>query len=77
MSNEGTVALNNYLQSQNQLSLLSWEESTTGPQHAPEWTSICKIGGQVVGTGRGAQRHIARDMAAKEALKALTSQADG
>jgi len=73
MSNiEATVLLNNYLQSTNQLAQLSWEESTSGPNHAPEWTSVCKIDGQEVGRGTGAKRHIARNMAAAAALERLT-----
>lgn len=30
------------LQSTGQLAQLSWEDSPTGPRHAPVWTSICK-----------------------------------
>jgi len=71
MDNEGTVALNNYLQSKNQAALLTWEESSSGPAHAPQWTLTCKLNGEVVGVGTGAQKHIAKDMAAKAALQTL------
>jgi dsRNA-specific ribonuclease len=29
------------LQSINQAHLLHWQESTTGPQHAPIWVAVC------------------------------------
>ncbi|GBE77489.1 hypothetical protein BKA93DRAFT_822997 [Sparassis latifolia] len=75
MSLDGTVALNNYLQSKNQHSLVSWVDTTSGPRHAPEWTSTCKFNGEVIGVGQGAQKHVARDAAAKAALEVLTQQA--
>ncbi|KAI0783362.1 hypothetical protein C8Q75DRAFT_444164 [Abortiporus biennis] len=71
MNNEGTVALNNFLQARNQLHLLSWEERNAGPPHLTQWTVTCKFGGEVLGVGTGAQKHIARDAAAAVALKAL------
>ncbi|KZT08620.1 uncharacterized protein LAESUDRAFT_811235 [Laetiporus sulphureus 93-53] len=75
MSSEtGTVDLNNYLQSKELLSQLSWEESFTGPRHAPEWTSVCKLSGAVIGRGTGSSKHAARDMAAKAALEHLMQE---
>ncbi|EGO05250.1 hypothetical protein SERLA73DRAFT_174311 [Serpula lacrymans var. lacrymans S7.3] len=71
MSNEGTVALNNYLQATNQLTSLSWQDSTSGPKNAPQWTSTCKIAGQVYGIGTGTHKHIARNMASTIALNSL------
>ncbi|OSX67017.1 hypothetical protein POSPLADRAFT_1051173 [Postia placenta MAD-698-R-SB12] len=75
--NDGTVALNNLLQQKNQLTLLSWEESRSGPHHAPLWTSICKINGQEIARGTGAAKYLARDMAAKAAHEYLTQAAAG
>ncbi|THH02341.1 hypothetical protein EW026_g497 [Hermanssonia centrifuga] len=70
MGNEtGTVALNNYLQSQGQLTLLTWVDTPSGPAHAQRWTSV--FSGQPIGTGTGAQKFIARDMAADIALATL------
>lgn len=77
------------LQSLDQAPLLSWHDSTSGPAHAPQWTSVCKsecscpvlscahphfgvaVNEEPKGVGHGPQKHVARDMAAKEALKAL------
>ncbi|KAI0652338.1 hypothetical protein C8Q79DRAFT_1005546 [Trametes meyenii] len=67
----GTVALNNYLQEQGKLTSLSWEDSPTGPRHAAEWTSKCKINGEVVATGTGNSKNAARDAAADAALPIL------
>ncbi|KAI0043532.1 hypothetical protein FA95DRAFT_1609313 [Auriscalpium vulgare] len=69
----GTIALNNYLQAQGKLTLLSWVDTSSGPAHAPEWTSICKLDGQAVATGTGTHKNLARDAAATEALRILTA----
>ncbi|KAJ3559002.1 hypothetical protein NM688_g610 [Phlebia brevispora] len=73
-SMDGTISLNNFLQARNRLTSLVWSETCEGPSHAPIWTSVCKINGEVKGTGIGPQKHVARDLAAKEALKALQEQ---
>ncbi|KAK0208969.1 hypothetical protein DFS33DRAFT_1306659 [Desarmillaria ectypa] len=70
-SNRGTVELNNYLQSKGMSASLSWIEFTSDPRYGPTWTCICKIDGHVRGIGTGAQKHIARDIAASQALDAL------
>ncbi|KAK0481502.1 hypothetical protein IW261DRAFT_1470989 [Armillaria novae-zelandiae] len=70
-SNRGTVELNNYLQSKGMLASLSWIESISDPRYGPTWTCICKIDGQVRGIGTGAQKHVARDIAASQALNTL------
>ncbi|KAI0717141.1 hypothetical protein C8Q76DRAFT_617559, partial [Earliella scabrosa] len=59
------------LESKNKASDLSWEDTFTGPRHAGEWTSSCKIEGQVIASGTGSKKNIARDAAAKEALPIL------
>ncbi|KAF8831909.1 hypothetical protein HHX47_DHR1001318 [Lentinula edodes] len=59
------------LQSKNRLSALSWLDSTSGFPHAPQWNCICKIDGEVMGSGTGPQKHVARDIAANQALKTL------
>ncbi|KAJ7922853.1 hypothetical protein B0H13DRAFT_1603321, partial [Mycena leptocephala] len=73
-ADDGTVALNNYLQSKGRLAALSWQDSTSGPKSAPTWTSICKIFGEVRGTGTGPLKRTARDAAANQALKSLTEE---
>ncbi|KAA1471389.1 hypothetical protein DENSPDRAFT_880443 [Dentipellis sp. KUC8613] len=70
---EDTIALNNYLQNQGKKASLSWVDETTGPAHAPEWKSICKIDGVVVCEGVGPHKHEARNDAAKRALEILTA----
>ncbi|KAJ4485624.1 hypothetical protein J3R30DRAFT_3283849, partial [Lentinula aciculospora] len=68
---DGTFALNNFLQRKNRLDALSWMESTSGPRHAIQWTCVCKINGEVFGIGTGAQKHVARDIAANQTLQTL------
>ncbi|KAJ7204490.1 hypothetical protein GGX14DRAFT_460665 [Mycena pura] len=74
LNESGTVALNNYLQSKGLVAALSWQESLSGPKSAPTWTCVCKISGQVFGTGEGSLKRTARDIAAKQALKSLTEE---
>ncbi|KAJ3845552.1 hypothetical protein F5878DRAFT_2259 [Lentinula raphanica] len=71
MAKGGNSALNNFLQTKNRLDALSWVDSISGPSHAPQWTCVCKIDGEVVATGTGPQKHVARDMAANLALTKL------
>ncbi|KAI0778652.1 hypothetical protein BD413DRAFT_114139 [Trametes elegans] len=79
---DGTVALNNYLQEKGRLALLSWVDESSGPRHAAEWTSQCKIDGETLASGKGPKRNLARDEAAKKALELLkeregASEAEG
>ncbi|PBK98395.1 hypothetical protein ARMGADRAFT_575417 [Armillaria gallica] len=67
----GTSGLNNYLQKQNRLAAVSWVESSSGPPNKPTWTMTCKIDGEARGTGTGAQKHVAKDAAADQALAYL------
>ncbi|KAI0068024.1 hypothetical protein BV25DRAFT_1911054 [Artomyces pyxidatus] len=71
---EGTIALNNYLQLKDKAASLSWQDTSSGPAHAPEWESVCKIDGVVIASGRGTHKHLARDVAATEALAILQAQ---
>lgn len=75
MNNDSISALNNYLQALGKESSLVWLDSKEGPEHAPEWTSICKIDNEQIATGRGPQKNLARDAAARQALAIL--QRDG
>jgi len=77
MSNEGTVALNNYLQTGGKLASLSWVDITTGPRDQPVWTSTCKIAGKIVAEGTGTHKHLARNAAATLALKSLEADEQG
>ncbi|EMD32537.1 hypothetical protein CERSUDRAFT_99268 [Gelatoporia subvermispora B] len=72
-TDDGVVALNNLLQQRNELHLLVWEDKPSGPRHDTIWTSRCRLQGEVIGEGQGGQKQKARNMAAKEAVKALTN----
>ncbi|KAI0274923.1 hypothetical protein BC834DRAFT_850345 [Gloeopeniophorella convolvens] len=67
----GTIALNNFLQGRGKLTSLSWVDTQSGPAHAPEWNSVCKIDGQEVSSGTGTHKHLSRDAAADAALAIL------
>ncbi|KAI0094497.1 hypothetical protein BDY19DRAFT_988333 [Irpex rosettiformis] len=71
MNNEGTVRLNNHLQATDQAHALVWVDTKAGPDHEPIWTSVCKINGVEVGRGTGPLKHVARDVAARQALETL------
>ncbi|KIY48761.1 hypothetical protein FISHEDRAFT_73347 [Fistulina hepatica ATCC 64428] len=68
---DGSVLLNNYLQAKNRLNALNYEAYMEGPRNAPTWTVRAKIDGVVRGSACGKQRHIARDLAARQALNFL------
>ncbi|KAH9982749.1 hypothetical protein BGW80DRAFT_1453574 [Lactifluus volemus] len=70
----GSIALNNFLQSKGKLSSLSWVDTSSGPAHEPEWTSVCKIDGNVISSGKGTHKHLSRDDAADQALVILTAE---
>ncbi|KAK0234544.1 hypothetical protein EDD85DRAFT_955373 [Armillaria nabsnona] len=59
------------LQKQNRQAAVSWVESSSGPPNKPTWTMTCKIDGEARGTGTGAQKHVAKDAAADQALAYL------
>ncbi|KAI0639874.1 hypothetical protein C8Q77DRAFT_1152809 [Trametes polyzona] len=69
-----SVALNNYLQDKGRLAALTWVDRSTGPRHAPEWESQCKLDGVVIATGRGMKMNLAHDAAAKVALAILIAR---
>ncbi|TFK34277.1 hypothetical protein BDQ12DRAFT_727057 [Crucibulum laeve] len=48
-----------------------FEDSTTGPQHQPTWTSIAYVNGIEYGQGSGPSRDVAKERAAQQALNAL------
>ncbi|KAI0281662.1 hypothetical protein BGY98DRAFT_931986 [Russula aff. rugulosa BPL654] len=73
----GTIALNNYLQVKGRLASLSWYDTSSGPAHEPEWKSDCKIDGEVIASGKGTHKHLARDAAAEIALEKLMKEEEG
>ncbi|KAF9451369.1 hypothetical protein P691DRAFT_773147 [Macrolepiota fuliginosa MF-IS2] len=74
MSDTGQSGLNLYLQKRGRLTDLSWVDTSSGPRHEPQWTSICKIQGEPRGTGSGPKKRVARDIAANTALASLKEE---
>ncbi|EIW64051.1 uncharacterized protein TRAVEDRAFT_41469 [Trametes versicolor FP-101664 SS1] len=66
------VDLNNreYIK-QNQLAALNWVESHTGAGNNIQWTTTCKINGEVHGTGTSSVKNTAKEEAARQALVKL------
>jgi len=50
---------------------ISWEETASGTEHDPQWTVVCKVDGEVRGTGMASKKKLAKDIAAKKAMIAL------
>ncbi|GJE86256.1 double-stranded RNA binding motif-containing protein [Phanerochaete sordida] len=71
MNNDAISTLNNRLQALGKDAGLSWVDHKQGEEHSPEWTSQCKLDDQVIGTGRGTQKNLAREAAARMALARL------
>ncbi|KAF8273000.1 hypothetical protein EI94DRAFT_1795699 [Lactarius quietus] len=67
----GTIALNNFLQTKHRLASLSWNDTSSGLAHAPEWLSVCRIDGEDISSGTGTHKHLSRDAAADKALPIL------
>ncbi|KAJ3762183.1 hypothetical protein EV360DRAFT_79541 [Lentinula raphanica] len=53
------------------LSALSFEESSTGRSDQAIWTVVCKVDGEIKGTGTAATKADAKNLASKKALEAL------
>ncbi|KAF9015771.1 hypothetical protein BDZ89DRAFT_1141950 [Hymenopellis radicata] len=70
---EGTIGLNNYLQSKHKTTSLSWIETPTGPQTEIVWVVVAKIDGVERGRGTGAQKYVAKDNAANQTIAYLKS----
>ncbi|KAI5898772.1 hypothetical protein EV122DRAFT_259956 [Schizophyllum commune] len=68
MSNYVT-RLNNYFQTRQQTTRVTYSESSAGPSHARIWTVQCKVDGQPLGTGVAAQKSVAKEEAARQALQ--------
>ncbi|OCH93176.1 hypothetical protein OBBRIDRAFT_790498 [Obba rivulosa] len=51
---------------------VEWVEKTSGPQHAPLWTSSAYIQGSLYGSGHGNTRVAAREAAARQACMNLS-----
>lgn len=71
MSSAPVTSLNNYLQNRQEIHLLNWVETSTGPSSEAVWTVTCKIADEVKGVGVGPQKAAAKQLAAKQALAVL------
>ncbi|KAG8694145.1 hypothetical protein FRC08_008676 [Ceratobasidium sp. 394] len=69
---EGNILrLHNELQFQGRAPRFEWQESSEGPLHDCMWISVLRVDGQVMGTGQGRRKQVARDIAAGHALTHL------
>ncbi|KAN0134994.1 hypothetical protein V8E53_007368, partial [Lactarius tabidus] len=59
------------LQEKRRLASLSWYDTSSGPAHAPEWLSVCRIDSEDISSGTGTHKHLSRDDAAEKALVIL------
>ncbi|KAJ3721943.1 hypothetical protein EV361DRAFT_943799 [Lentinula raphanica] len=60
-----------YQESGRQSSVLSFEESCTGRSDQAVWTVVCKVDGEIKGTGTATTKAEAKNLASKQALEAL------
>ncbi|KAI0745103.1 hypothetical protein C8Q76DRAFT_606149 [Earliella scabrosa] len=67
------MQLNNYLQANGGVRLLTWEVYQTGPLHQPSWTAIAYIRGVEYGRAYGPSQSVVKEEAARQTLNALIS----
>lgn len=67
--------LNQHLDRTGKRTSLSWQESTSGLAHEPQWSCICKIDGIQRGIGVSHRKYKAKNLAAAEALQYLNGLA--
>ncbi|GBE81375.1 hypothetical protein BKA93DRAFT_601984 [Sparassis latifolia] len=65
------MQLNNYLQSNGGVHLLTWEVYQVGPLHAPSWTAMAYIRGVEYGRCTGYSQGAVKEEAARQTLVAL------
>ncbi|OCH86111.1 hypothetical protein OBBRIDRAFT_738643 [Obba rivulosa] len=53
---------------------LQWSDQSSGPRHAPFWTSYVYINGTLYGQGQGANKDTSREAAAAQAYRTLAHQ---
>jgi len=70
-SHHWRMQLNNYLQSNGGVNILTWEVYSVGPLHRPTWTAIAYIRGVEYGRSTGASQGAVKEEAARQALLAL------
>ncbi|KAI1791275.1 hypothetical protein LXA43DRAFT_434077 [Ganoderma leucocontextum] len=65
------MQLNNYLQANGGVRLLTWDVYQTGPLHQPSWTAIAYIRGVEYGRAYGSSQAAVKEEAARQTLDAL------
>jgi len=71
---EYRLMLNNYIQRNPAAGALTWDCTSIGPRHAPEWTVIARINGVEYGRGVAQNQGVAKEAAAQQACAALGIQ---
>ncbi|KAI5825506.1 hypothetical protein K523DRAFT_397546 [Schizophyllum commune Tattone D] len=61
-------------QTRQQTTRVTYSESSAGPSHARIWTVQCKVDGQPLGTGVAAQKSVAKEEAARQALQVQSGE---
>ncbi|ESK96210.1 hypothetical protein Moror_7200 [Moniliophthora roreri MCA 2997] len=72
---EYITLLNNHFQKPGQdPTALSYAESCQGPSDKAVWTVVCKVNGEVKGTGVAGTKAAAKEDAAQQAYKAIVGE---
>ncbi|TFK26725.1 hypothetical protein FA15DRAFT_267141 [Coprinopsis marcescibilis] len=74
MPSDATSQLSQYLDKLGRGSSISWQEITYGPAHDQKWKCVCKIDGEPRGEGTGSHKHVAKNIAAAQALQYLIEE---
>ncbi|KAI0354235.1 hypothetical protein OH77DRAFT_1521867 [Trametes cingulata] len=73
MSEQYRMALNDYIQKNKLSGEVRWEQTQSGPQNAATWTASVFFRGVEYGRGSATSLGAARELAAEQALRALTA----
>ncbi|KAH9858520.1 hypothetical protein C2E23DRAFT_864436 [Lenzites betulinus] len=65
------MRLNNYLQANGGVHMLTWDICQSGPLHQPMWTAIAYIRGVEYGRAFGTSQNAVREEASRQTLAAL------
>ncbi|KAI0369341.1 hypothetical protein BV20DRAFT_1053378 [Pilatotrama ljubarskyi] len=72
MSEHWRMALNDYIQKNNLGAHVQWTQTQAGPQNALSWTACVFFRGVEYGRGSATTLGAARELAAEQALRALS-----
>ncbi|KAJ3479250.1 hypothetical protein NLI96_g9191 [Meripilus lineatus] len=73
---QSTLTLLDFLRHNGGAQRLRWSFQTSGPESNPEWTAEVFIDGIKHGEGNGSSKHIAKEQAAEQAMRALSGMLD-